>query len=142
MDRGSNYIIFLDDDEVFHFLTQQLIADISSELNAEALFFQEPETAMKSIKALVEQRHHVIAFIDLNMPLMNGFRVVDDLIHRYDVLVPVVMLTSSTLLLDRDKVSNHFAIKALVEKPLQGAVLKDVLRKLDASFLMSPVDKS
>ena len=58
-------------------------------------------------------------FLDINMPILNGWEVLDALINKgMDKNITVIILTSSINTADRDKAKNYPMVVDYIEKPL------------------------
>jgi CheY-like chemotaxis protein len=67
----------------------------------------------------------VLLFLDINMPVMDGWGLLD-IIHRedFDKKIEVIMVTSSVDQRDKDKAASYSKIINFVEKPLNKASLR------------------
>jgi CheY-like chemotaxis protein len=74
-----------------------------------------------------------LIFLDINMPVMNGFELLETLKTRPDIDMSrthVVMLSSSTHSQDKEKALSH-AVTGFIQKPLS----REKLKQLPINFL-------
>ena len=110
-------IIIVDDEPGILFLHELMIEE--SELNGEIFTFSDPEKALKFIINASESNNPVLVLLDINMPRMNGW----DLLDKLDNLkirpnVEVIMATSSIHKSDKEKSRGYKRVKMFLEKPI------------------------
>ncbi len=82
-----------------------------------------------------------IIFLDLKMPLVNGFEVLDWMrAHGLLTQIPVVVLSGSERLEDKDRAAEYGAREYLV-KPLKVAELSRILAEFCPASENPPVEK-
>ncbi|MFO0357384.1 MAG: response regulator [Sphingobacteriaceae bacterium] len=128
-----NYIMLLDDDELVNFINQKVMETCSFSkniyVNTSAI------SALEFIKNLVQIKDNVnsllpeVIFIDINMPLMDGFQF----IKSFETInspklkdVKLVILTSSVHDLDRLKAEEINKNISFLNKPLTVDMLKEI----------------
>lgn len=113
-------VMLVDDVEISNFIMKKKIAKVSSE--NEIFDYTLPQKAL----AELEQINPDIIFLDLNMPVINGW---DFLSHMKDNNLPntVYILTSSTSELDMQKSKNYSNVKKFLIKPLDTNTLTEIL---------------
>lgn len=138
--KKLNSILLIDDDDIVHFCNQRLIAQLQitdhvhSELSgAEALQY----LAEKQSYAPDYQAPDLI-LLDVNMPGMNGF----EFLENYQKLdrpssdhTRLVMLSSSTLDVDRKRASSFTCITDYYSKPLSLNALTEIISKYFPEFM-------
>ncbi len=71
-----------------------------------------------------------LVFLDINMPEMSGWDVLDELKDHNEILIKfmtIYMISSSIDLTDKNKSIDNPLVKAFVSKPLSGKVIKELL---------------
>lgn len=108
--------MIIDDDEIILFLHQTIIED---------LFPTIPNISMKSGKLaydyiLMNENAEFLLFLDINMPGMNGWQLLDLLVNLpHKSQVTVIMVTSSVNESDKLKSYEYPLIKGFLTKPLR-----------------------
>ena len=117
-------ILLVDDDETSNFLNELLIKgmDIVEEVSIasngqEALSYLENERG--SFPQLI--------FLDLNMPVMDGFEFLEAFEKAHTTKVPVFILTSSNNFKDYER-AKQFDVAGYLIKPLTEEKIKGVLK--------------
>ena len=124
-------ILLVDDDEVFHLLSNKLlnrlgiVKDIYTARNGkEALDFVNSHN-------LTSDGPHVI-FLDLNMPIMNGFAFIEALKHQHvnlDERLVIVIVSSSQDPVDLAR-ARELGIKHYLTKPISEENVREVLTSI------------
>ena len=112
-------IILVDDQPIANFITRKLLEIEGYKENV--VDFTNPEEAL----IYLEDKQNTIIFLDLNMPEMDGWEFLDYLKskskkHR------IIILTSSTSIIDRNKAKEYESVIDYVEKPLNKNKFKDL----------------
>jgi CheY-like chemotaxis protein len=111
-----NYnVVVVDDDEIVLFLHSKIIQAVG--------LHESPKTFNSALKALeffksVSDDTPILLFLDINMPVMDGWGLLD-IIHQedFDKKIDVVMVTSSVDQGDKDKAQSYSKIIDFFEKP-------------------------
>jgi len=109
--------IVVDDDDIICFLVKKLLK-LSN--------YPEPKSFLSAIDALDFIKKHETTqtryaiFLDINMPVMNGWEFIETLeslsvISNYEIFI----LTSSINQNDKDKAFTYSSVKKFIEKPLR-----------------------
>ena len=105
-------ILIVDDDDIARLIIGQNIK-LSEGLNAEISEAENGEIGLEKIKTVEPDA----IFLDLNMPVMNGF----DMLHTLQELkinIPVYIVTSSNLEDDQKRCNQFVFIKGYFQKPI------------------------
>lgn len=125
-------VFLVDDNEVDLFVQRRFI-----EMKKFASTIVTFSSSSKALEALTNNPSNVpgILFLDLNMPMVNGFEFLEqvrevsqDLFNR----LRVVMLTSSNSQSDRDRAFSFSNVVHFIPKPLTSQGLDELLNKLDS----------
>lgn len=121
-----NFVMLVDDDDIANFLNRKLleVCLFSKKIKG----FNKSLEALEFLKETVElnQPHPEIFFIDLNMPVMDGFELLEEMKKLFEHTfneIKIVVLTSSVDLNDKRRVEAIsenilFFNKPLIEKML------------------------
>ncbi|AZQ62711.1 response regulator [Flammeovirga pectinis] len=71
-----------------------------------------------------------IIFLDINMPIMNGMELLEE-IEKHSLPVKVIMLTTSILEEDFNEALKYSFVKGFLNKPLKQEGLNDMIDNLD-----------
>ena len=128
------HILIIDDDEINNFIAAKLIdkippaAKVSTCLNG-----QEGINYVKS-KLTNQDEFPDIIFLDINMPLMNGW----DFLEEYELIkdkikkkVVINMLSSSVYNDDISKAQTFTTVNKFISKPLTVEKIKDLYQTLE-----------
>lgn len=126
-----NKIFLIDDDEDDQFMFKEVLDSINPSLH----FDTATNGKMALDKLKVSASLPDIIFLDLNMPIMNGF---DFLVHikKENTLnkIPVCIFTTSNILRDKE-LTKEFGAKCFLTKPNEFQVLRKQLQQiLSANF--------
>lgn len=130
MKKVSHFII-IDDDPINNFVCRQIISSTFDDVVIHE--FTDPVKGIKYISdeyARAEQKNAVL-LLDLNMPVMNGWEVLelfngfrDEIKNR----ITIFICTSSVDQRDKDRAGQFKYVCGFIEKPLSGEVLKSLLQ--------------
>lgn len=118
-------ILLVDDDPVSNKFNSMIIQ--RNYPSVEMLAFTEGEHAINYLKA--NERKPDLIFLDLNMPIMNGWDFMDAY-HKLGLEIEVVVITSSEDPKDMDKAENYNEIKGYVVKPISKIALNNIIERL------------
>jgi CheY-like chemotaxis protein len=118
-----NYkVVVVDDDELILFLHSRIIQ--VSGLHKTPKTFNSAQKALDYFVELGDDGEPILLFLDINMPVMDGWGLLD-IIHQDDFKkqIKVVMVTSSVDQEDKDKAATYSKIIDFIEKPFNKANL-------------------
>ena len=117
-------IMLVDDQKMANFINKKLI-EVTG-LASVVLEYTIPEKALSEI----DDQNPDLIFLDLNMPEINGWQFLDLLVER-EQNTRVVIVTSSTSEIDRNKAQNYIQVVDFLIKPLTRDVILSLKSKLD-----------
>ncbi len=119
--KQQTRLLFIDDDEINNFILQELFAE---EEDLALTFFSDSSAAYDHLRMLTEKQIQDlpdIIFMDIKMPILDGFEFLDRLQQDgFLVNKPVDIFLLSSTLDSRDvkRAASYSNIKELVTKPL------------------------
>ncbi|MGF1635917.1 MAG: response regulator [Cyclobacteriaceae bacterium] len=118
-------ILIVDDDEVVLLIHKAMIAEYG--LPKETGAFRNGKQTLEYLLSNNQRDKNILIFLDINMPLMNGWELLEA-IEEHNLLsnIYVIMVTSSINPADKAKSSEFDKIIDFVEKPLS----EDVIAKI------------
>ncbi|MFD2966104.1 response regulator [Sphingobacterium bambusae] len=112
-------ISVVDDDPVFQFLCRTYFTHCSSD--AKLLFFSNGQEALTYFGAdsLTQEDIPSLILVDINMPLIDGWQLIDEM-EKMNIFdnSHVYMVSSSTAESDRDRSLGKKLVKDYLKKPL------------------------
>lgn len=128
-----NAVMLIDDNEIDNLINQKMIE--ASDMTSNIYTHTGAKSAIEFLKniekmeGVAEQVLPEIIFLDIDMPLMDGFQFLDEFDKMGDVTknkCKIVMLTSSINPQDMNKSKKYNYVKKYINKPLT----QDTLAKL------------
>lgn len=127
----KKHVLFIDDDEVFHFLNSKIISlsgvecTIGKALNG--------LQALNQIYELIDQNQSLpdYIFVDLDMPVMNGFEFIkkfQGLDYERRSKTEIIILTSSGSGTDKEHAA-ALGVNYFISKPLSEETVKTLFTK-------------
>lgn len=114
--------ILIDDSQADLFVSRLLIRKAYN--NCAVVEFKNGQEALEYFNRVGELKNTLI-FIDINMPVMNGFELLDELKNfTFDASVKFFMLSSSNSPEDIDRVKQYNQVSNYFIKPLSQEQLK------------------
>jgi CheY-like chemotaxis protein len=132
----SVYII--DDDPIDCLIAQKIIS--SSCEHCDLTLFHSPTKALEALKELARENPSAFPhgiFLDINMPLMNGFTFLDHFMLLPAQVIKetsIFMLSSSISAEDISKAMDYKVVNTYFSKPLTSKVLEATLKKKHEPF--------
>ncbi len=121
--------LLIDDDDIFNFLHSEVIKQV--EKSPEITIHSSSIDALDFIKECVEQKINLpdYIFVDIRMPEMNGFELMDELmklpLELFDQ-TKIYFVTSSLDQRDRIKAKDYPIVTGFKEKTITSELLKDM----------------
>ncbi|WP_421944755.1 response regulator [Pedobacter sp.] len=117
-------IFLIDDDEYSLFINREIIAE-HTDLPIKCF-----NSGIRGLEYLQSEQsvEQVLLFLDLNMPQMNGWEVLEA-ISSLDTKtgIQVYILSSSVDIKDQLRAQDHNLVKEYILKPLESEVAKNIL---------------
>ncbi|TKB95984.1 response regulator [Pedobacter cryophilus] len=122
-------VAIIDDDPIILFLHKRILKTTGFHQHPQA--FDKAQKALDFFNSLQGPQNTVVAFLDINMPGMNGWDLLD-IIHKQDFEFPiyVVMVTSSVDTEDKIKAKTYSKVIHFTEKPLSAEDIEVLKQKL------------
>ncbi len=116
-------IWFIDDDVINNLLNERLLKKHFPSIVCKT--FSEAERAFEELSSNADGLPDAI-FLDINMPVMNGWDFLDNMLSKKLNLM-VYMLTSSIDPKDEEKALAYSAVKDFISKPLKEERLRKII---------------
>lgn len=111
-------IVVIDDEPGILFLHDLILSEYN--LSNKIFTFSNPKEGLSFILKTVDSNTPLVVILDINMPVLNGWEILDKLekLEKKENIY-VVMATSSIQKLDKEKSLMYKTVKMYVEKPLE-----------------------
>jgi CheY-like chemotaxis protein len=134
MQKSPINICIVDDDDIFQFTMTRTLR--SFKLPKNIIAFTDGEEALNFMLDHLEEDHKLpdIIFLDINMPIMDGFQFMDEYVKIKPKLgkrITIFMVSSSVDAVDIERAKNISAISDYIIKPIKQGELKAILEKLE-----------
>ena len=122
--------VLIDDDDICNMLTEMMLKNIAPESNVH--LFNNPFDGWDYLKSIADKEmpNPLIIFLDINMPGLSGWDILDNLKLNGNLInknCKVYMLTSSIDPKDKEMANNHDLVKGFFVKPLINLNLKALI---------------
>jgi len=129
MENKTPKFIVIDDDNINNFLVKGVLNQLNP--NSEIECFTDPELGLKQLITMkAEQFKNCVIFLDLNMPIINGWDVLDKLVECYGENLPenakLYIASSSSIEKDISRSQAYKLVKGYLPKPLKIEILKQI----------------
>lgn len=122
-------VMLVDDNEIDNIINEKIIE--ASSFAENILVFQTGQEALDYLNANQDKENELpeIVFLDINMPIMDGFQFLEDF-ERFNETVrdkcKIIMLSSSISPKDIDRAASSRYVKKYLNKPLNQRYLKAI----------------
>lgn len=130
MPRIFDKVFFIDDDPIFTFISKKLIAE--KKFCKKIVEFENGKSAIEEIMELetTNQPLPEIIFLDLSMPVMNGWEFLDSF-QAAPITdknkMKIIVMSSSINALEMDMIKSYPVVTDYVVKPITPADLSKIL---------------
>lgn len=124
----THRVVLVDDSEFDLLYTRLMFDRTGLEVTLEAC-----ETADDALVALSDGRPVALLMMDINMPAMDGFELLEVLQERPDASPPVVVLSSSHIPVDESRARRHPIVRDYLTKPVTPEMLRAMMISLGLS---------
>jgi CheY-like chemotaxis protein/PAS domain-containing protein len=111
-ERLQRVVVFVDDDKVQHMINKRIL--LKADPTLKLVFFESPNMALEWLSS----NRGDILLLDINMPEMKGWELLDELEKR-GIHIQVKMLTSSMDPEDVEESTNYGMVSGFLNKPLK-----------------------
>lgn len=122
--------LLIDDDPINNMISSKLINKISPK--ADIIMFTEPVAGLQYIKSNSLQGNvNTVLFLDLNMPVLTGWDVLDELTDIQDMIqcfFKTYILSSSNAPVDQKRAKTYPIVCDFIVKPLTLFRLQELLK--------------
>ncbi|MFD0991066.1 response regulator [Mariniflexile jejuense] len=130
---NSYNVLLIDDDS-----TTNLLNEIHIKKAGIAKSITIADSALQALDIIfVEKKIPDLIFLDLNMPVMNGWQFLDEYCQRCtDTTKPIIIvLTASINPADKEMADNNSCVLDFVNKPLNKDKVKGIINKLENNII-------
>lgn len=121
----------IDDDHIFVYGTKRLIKEIG--FSDKILVYNNGQEAIDGLNQMTANGEELpsVIFLDLNMPIMNGWEFLDDFVkipNNSREKVTVYMISSSVNPRDLERIKGYHIVTDYILKPMSSEDLKRILK--------------
>lgn len=130
-----NYkILVIEDDPIFTFLLEKGIK--ASNIEGDIIYFTNGLTALTFLKENYSEEKNFAIFLDLNMPVMNGWKFME----QFELMADsknclVFILTSSGNKLDIENLMKSPLVADFIIKPIQEVSFQKIKKTIATKFI-------
>lgn len=128
--RKFNNVYVIDDDKIFHFIINKLLA--KNDINANLSFFHNGLEALHRIKENIECNNVLpdLILLDINMPILDGWQFLEEyqqLKEQFRIEPEIYLISSSDNVMDTDKAKEFGdVIKNYLLKPVNNTDIESI----------------
>jgi len=122
-------VMLVDDNEIDNIINEKIIE--ANSFAEKILVFQTGQEALDYLKENQEKENELpeIVFLDINMPIMDGFQFLNDFEQFSETVLEkckIIMLSSSISPKDIDRAASSRYVKKYLNKPLNARYLEAI----------------
>lgn len=121
-------IIIIDDDSIFRMIVSKTINKIDTSVIISEC--ENGEIGLAKLESLTNSNHKIIVFLDINMPILDGWGFLDEIEKRNFYNLPqllIYMVSSSIDINDILRAKQYEFIKGFFHKPLKRNEIKAII---------------
>ena len=134
----GKHLLFIDDDSAFLYLLERTCRKIDNVSKVSCA--SNGKNALDQLDELLKTEQDLpdIAFIDINMPVMDGFEFLDHFKQKraqfldLEKIIPIVMLTSSANNQDKEKAFSTGIVSQYIIKPSDIIEMETIIKEISA----------
>lgn len=123
-----DHIYIVEDDSVASYVIRKVIGQMGI---GSCLVLQNGKLALEKLRT--EAINPDLIFLDINMPVMDGWEFLDACQEEKRDTIPVFLLSSSINPADKERASNYSQVHGFLSKPFTSEKLDNVLSSLNKS---------
>ena len=128
--------MLIDDDEIFTYIIKKIIEE--SEISEQITIFSNGRDAINYLTEVAEEETLLpkVIFLDLNMPLLDGWGFLDEYIRLKPKMckkINLYVITSSVSTYDHEKSKEYSDITDFIVKPLAKEKFISIVKKMSNS---------
>jgi CheY-like chemotaxis protein len=124
-------VLLIDDNEIDIFINQKVLE--FNNFASEVTCVVAAQKAIDSLKVLTFENIPDVIFLDLNMPVIDGFKFLYEFSLMNEMVrskAKIVVLTSSDNARDREKIASNPDVLTFLSKPLTDIKLEEITQML------------
>ena len=129
--KTINTICIIDDDPIFRFGTKKMLETV--QLPLDFLIYKNGKEAFDNLLPKLKQDVNLpdVILLDLNMPIMDGWQFLDELVKIPNAeRIPIYIVSSSVDSRDIDKAKSYKIVNDYIIKPFSVSKIQNLLEQL------------
>ena len=130
-------VCIIDDDPIFVYGTKILL-NYNSSFGSSVIVNEDGKEALDNLTSMVRSGEKLpdVIFLDLNMPIMDGWEFLDEFVKLPIKNKPRVYIVSSSIdNQDIEKAKTYEIVKDFIVKPLSESILTDLFKTIETEGL-------